>query len=130
MRKTRPSGGDIDPVLAKIYRPERQSMASGEATALEYVLFKKVRIKSPRGLWVAERSNQGHAQSTSDLAIEVRNENGGESLTADMVISHRRNIYQIKGRLRQDWLGGTTVYQVTEINDFRVSKSSPPGTVS
>lgn len=116
----RPSAGDFDPVEAIVLRPERDSLPSGEPMADRMVPFLETRIKSPRALYTSERENQGHPQSTSDLVIEVRNEGGGDDLTADMQISHRKRTYQIKGILRSDFRKGTTCYQVTQMNDFRI----------
>ncbi len=117
--RERSSGGEFDPVSAKVYRPSRQAEESGESTALaEPILHLTTRIKSPRGLFTSERSNQAHAFSMSDMVIEVRNEGGGDNLTADMWIVHRKVTYYIKGVLRQDWTGGTTFYQVSTTNDF------------
>lgn len=52
------------------------------------------------------------------MVIEVRNEGGGDNLTADMWIVHRKVTYYIKGKLGQDWTGGTTNYQVSTTNDY------------
>lgn len=117
--RERSSGGEFDPWSAKVYKPGRQAEDSGEAAALATpVLVLTTRIKSPRGLFTTERSNQAHSFSVSDLAIEVRNEGGGDNLTGDMWIVHRKVTYYIKGKLGQDWTGGTTIYQVSQTNDF------------
>lgn len=116
--KTRPSGGEFDPVSAVVYRSEATQLDSGEAAKARLVPFLTTRIKSPRGLFTQERSSQGHAQSVSDLAIEVRNEGGGDRLTAAMKIVHRGRSYEIRGTLRIDWHTGTTIYQCVEQNDF------------
>lgn len=114
----RRGGGDFDPVSATVFRPCRVAEDSGEATAYEYEKHLTTRIKSPRGLFVFERQNQGHAQATSDVAIEVRSEAGGDKFVSAMFIKHRGRAFQIKSVLRQDYRFGTTIYQCTEQNDF------------
>ena len=119
MAKTRPSGGDFDPWSAQVWGPVISQMPSGEATSTPGLLL-TTRIKSPRGLFTIERESQGKAFSESDMAIEVRSEGGGASLTANMWFIHRNISYWIKGVLRADYAKGTTIYQVSTSNDSQI----------
>lgn len=119
--KGRPSAVEFDPVAAQVWAPGRQAESSGEAAAdaADMLVISSTRIKAPRQLFTGERENQGHAQSVSDLVIEIKNEGGGDLLTADMWITHRGITYNIKGRLGvPSWATGTTLYQVSMSNDF------------
>lgn len=116
MAKARPSGADLDPWSAKVYGPQQTLLASGESSSTPALIL-TTRIKSPRGLFTWERENQGRAFSVSDMAIEIRNEGGGNQLNSTMWIVHRNITYWIKGVLRTDWRAGTTIYQVTTSND-------------
>lgn len=118
MTTERSSAGSFHPVSAFVYGPKREILASGEAGAEKLVLILQTRIKPPRALFTQERTNQNHAQSVSDLALEVRNQGGGDKLVGSMEIHHDGRIYQIRGLLSSNWIKGTTVYQVVVMNDF------------
>lgn len=116
---SRLSGADLDPVSAVVYGPSRDQSVGGEPISAEpVVIISSTRIKTPQGLFTAEQTNQGHANSRSDNWIDIRVEGGGDQLTADMWIMHRGNRYDIKGRLGIDWRKGFARYQVTVINDY------------
>ena len=116
MANERPSGVDLDPVSAQVWGPKEIQLPSGESTSTPALLL-TTRIKSPRGLFVSEQTNLGHAYAVGDMAIAVRNEGGGTKLSSAMWIMHRGVRYEIKGVLRTDWQAGLTTYQVTASND-------------
>lgn len=117
---SRPSGADFDPVSATVYGPCRALTAGGEPIpGKPVVILSGTRIKTPRGLFTAEQTNQGHANSRTDSWIDIRVEGGGDRLTADMWIIHREKRYDIKGPLGVDWRTGYARYQVTVINDYK-----------
>lgn len=116
-RTSRSSGSEFDPWSAQVFGPTRIRTTANEAAKSGPTLILTTRIKSPRGLFTTERDNQSHSMSISDMVIEVRNEGGGDKLTADMWFVHRSRTYYIKGVLRIDWKAGTTLYQVSVRND-------------
>jgi hypothetical protein len=112
----RSSGADFDPVSAEVWGPKEIQLTSGESTSVPAKVL-TTRIKSPRGLFVSERENLGHAFAVGDMAIAIRNEGGGAKLSSAMWIMHRGVRYEIKGVLRSDYTTGVTTYQVTASND-------------
>lgn len=118
MTLTRSSGADFHPVSAVVYQPNRIQLESGEQTEGEPTVVLQSRIKTPRGMFTKEQTNQGHANSSTDNWIDIRIEGGGDLLTADMWILHQDIRYNIKGRLGVDYRLGICRYQVVMSNDY------------
>lgn len=114
----RPSGGDFDPMSAEVWQPNRIQASSGESVPGEPTVFLRTRIKSPRGLFTQEATNQGRSNSQTNNWIDVRLEGGGDKLTADMWIIHNSVRYDIKGSLGLDNQLGVARYQVVRNNDY------------
>lgn len=121
MRKSsKPLGVQFDPVSAQVLKPGRVSNSAGVLEITDVVHLNSVRIVTPRGLYVQERTNQDVGDSRFDVAIEVWNYGGCDRLTADMWFLHRGIRYNIKGPIRNTrttWRSATTVYQCRAQNE-------------
>jgi hypothetical protein len=106
----------MDPVSAVVYKPNRVQLSSGETVTGTPIVVLRTRIKPPRGIYVRELENQGHADSYTDRLIAVRIEGGGDKLTSDMWFVHSGTRYDIKGQLGIDRGNGLVFYQVTVAN--------------
>lgn len=118
MKPSRSGSGDWHPVSAYVYGPTRVQNAAGELNYTTSLILGPTRIKTPTPLFVQERDNQGHANSQIDLRLCIRNEGGGDKLTADQWVLHNGTRYDIKGKLLSDYRAGSTVYQVQQSNDY------------
>lgn len=116
MRPNRASGGEYDPVSAKVFKPNRTQLSSGEwsVDTQNPILHLTAPILPIKGMFVREGQNQGHADSQSDLVIEMVD---ADNLSADMWIIHRGIRYDIKGSLGFNHMTGRGKWQVTVSND-------------
>lgn len=115
--KQRQNSEEFDPVSADIYGPTRLVRPSGVPGASGYAKLLSTRIKTPRGLYTTEMSNQQHDDNRFDTIVEVYNGGNtvckGSALTTDMYIIHRGKRYDIVGpcNTTADWRKETTGYQ-------------------
>lgn len=115
--KQRQNAEEFDPMSADIYGPTRLVRASGVPGASAYVKLLNTRIKTPRGLYTTELSNQQHDDARFDTIIEIANAGTtvvrGSALTTEMYILHRGKRYDIVGpcNTTADWRSETTKYQ-------------------
>lgn len=110
---SRQNAEDFDPWSAEIWGPTRTIRPSGVPGNGPLVLLMLTRIKTPRGLFTNEKTNQQQADSRSNCIIEVWNFGAGKCLTADMWIIHRGIRYDVVGRndMGADWRKQTVKYQ-------------------
>lgn len=119
MQPTLSNSEDFDPWSATVWGPGRALRPSGvPAVGTPQQLF-QTRIKTPRGLYTTEKTNQQAPDSRSDCIIEVwnfgpvSNPTLGANLTSDMWIMHRGIRYDIVGKndMQGDYRRQTTKYQ-------------------
>lgn len=112
-KPTRPDAQDFHPMSAQIWGPTRTIRASGVPGQTTPTILFTTRIKTPRGLYTSEKTNQQQNDSRSDVLIEVWNYGPGANLTADQWIQHNGIRYDILGKvdMQGDYRRLTTKYQ-------------------
>lgn len=97
---TAPSGGQYEPVNCTVYRPTL-SVDNGEPVtdphATDGTLIYTGRIRFVRQVYGREAISQGRVDSTNQVYIRMNRNVKTVSITPDMTIHHRGNVYGIIG---------------------------------